>query len=149
MLVWAVNMDSWNPPSRSAMAVNAALLTAVISAGCGTEGDGGVLFFAQNERPTSAMEALFEGRVIADSEGCLRLDGPDGQTVVWPFRSELDGDQVLDEQGDVIGQIDGDFALGGGEVEVHDGLPISAADRGRIRSRCAGMIWLVGDVPAR
>jgi hypothetical protein len=134
----------------------------LIATGCsgGDEGEplsarrgDGVIFLVQNVRPNAVMDALFEGRVAADDNGCLRLQGPDPATVVWPYRATLDtvdGQQrVRAEGGRIIGTIGGTFRLGGGEVQtLAAGNGISAADAERARSTCPGKYWIVGDVPS-
>jgi hypothetical protein len=110
-------------------------------------GEGSVLFVAQNAIPNSFMDALFVGRVVADGDGCLRLDGPDPATVVWPFRFSLDGQgRVLDSLGVEIGRIGESFSLGGGEVVLHDGIAMSQADKQLAEASCPGRFWIVGDV---
>jgi hypothetical protein len=110
----------------------------------------GVIFVAQNVVPDAVMEALFDGRVIADAAGCLRFDSPDPATVVWPKGFtiwESAGTMIVrNDAGRQIGQIGGPFRLGGGEVSVvQEGL--SAADRERLETNCPGRYWIVGDVP--
>lgn len=66
---------------------------------------------AQSEAPDAVMDALFEGRVTRDDDGCLRLDTPDAHTVVWPFGFSLaarDGKLVVqDAGGAVVGRVGG------------------------------------------
>jgi hypothetical protein len=80
--------------------------------------------------------------------GCLRLDTPDTHTVIWPKGFDLGADlRVRDDRGAVVGRIGGAFRLGGGEVpSLHDGIPLSEADRVRAGSRCPGRFWIVGEV---
>ena len=112
----------------------------------------GIVFITQNVVPDAVMEALFEGRVITDAAGCLRLDSPDPATVVWPkgFTMTASGSTMVvrDAQGREIGHIGGSFRLGGGEVpSLHGGIGVSAADRERAQTHCPGRYWIVGDVP--
>lgn len=111
----------------------------------------GIVFIRQNETPTAVMEALFEGRVVADAAGCLRFDSPDPATVVWPngFIMVASGEEMLvrDAAGRDIGRVGGTFRLGGGEVSSLQGAPMSAADRQRADTLCPGRYWIVGDVP--
>jgi hypothetical protein len=111
----------------------------------------GVVFVAQNVVPDAVMEALFEGRVVADHAGCLRLDSPDPATVVWPkgFTISENGGtlRVRDARGRDVGDVGGTFRLGGGEVQaLHEGIGVSAADRQRAETHCPGRYWIVGDV---
>lgn len=137
--------------------------TAVLAAACSSPEDvlsfdpldfqeqTGIVFIRQNETPTAVMEALFEGRVIADAAGCLRFDSPDPATVVWPkdFTMVRSGSEMLvrDPVGREIGRVGGTFRLGGGEVSSLQGAAMSAADRQRADTRCPGRYWIVGDVP--
>lgn len=141
----------------------AALAALLLLGGCSSAGDGGpsapltsvlldeTVFLAQSETPDVVMDALFEGRVTRDDDGCLRLDTPDSHTVVWPFGFSLaarDGELVVrDAGGDVVGRIGGPFRLGGGEVAVlHDGIAMAPEDRQEARASCPGRYWIVGDV---
>ncbi|HSK18784.1 MAG TPA: hypothetical protein VK912_06570 [Longimicrobiales bacterium] len=111
----------------------------------------GIVFVRQNATPTAVMEALFEGRVVADAAGCLRFDSPDPATVVWPngFTMVQSGDEMVvrDATGREIGRVGGTFRLGGGEVTSLQGAAMSAADRQRAQTHCPGRYWIVGDVP--
>ncbi|HZD05483.1 MAG TPA: hypothetical protein VE173_11205 [Longimicrobiales bacterium] len=116
-----------------------------------TQDTPGPLFFALSQRPNAVMEALFQGRVSLDDAGCLRFDSSEPATVIWPFRSSLeDSDgvlRVLDEAGDEIGRIGGEFRLGGGFVQtLHDGIPLSDSDQALATDRCPGVYWIVGAV---
>lgn len=111
------------------------------------------VFLALSETPTAVMEALFQGRVIRDAAGCLRLDAPapDGATVVWPhgFTLQETGDElrVLDTGGGIVGRIGEMFRFGGGFVQaLHEGIPLTDADRALAISRCPGAYWIVGDI---
>jgi hypothetical protein len=110
-----------------------------------------VVFLVQNVPPEAVMDALFQGRIESDGNGCLRLSGPDAATVVWPYGASLDADDgqvhVRDARGRRIGTIGGAFRFGGGEVTtLTAGMGVSAADAGRALSRCPGRYWIVGDV---
>jgi hypothetical protein len=109
----------------------------------------GIVFVRQNVTPDAVMEALFQGRVVTDGAGCLRLDSPDPATVVWPsgFAMTESGDDMLvrDAAGREIGRVGGTFRLGGGEVSSLQGAGVSAADRQRAETHCPGRYWIVGD----
>lgn len=111
----------------------------------------GVVFVTQNVASDVVMEALFQGAVIADAAGCLRLASPDNATVVWPngfTMTESGGTMTVhDAAGREIGTIGGSFRFGGGEVQSLDGMYVSAADRQRVTTHCPGRYWIVGDVP--
>lgn len=142
----------------------AALAASVIlgAAGCSQTADGGpsellgsslvedVVFLTQNAEPEAVMDALFEGRVVLDEAGCLRLDAPDRHTVVWPvgFSLEVEGDDltVRDDEGRTVGSIGGAFRLGGGEVErLHEGIRMAPSDKTKAEERCPGRYWIVGE----
>lgn len=113
--------------------------------------DGDTYFVRQVQEPDAVMEALFQGQVVEDKGGCLRLQGPSPSTVVWPFGSTLeprsDGDRVLDGEGNELGRIGGVFRFGGGHVPfLHEGLGFSKADVTRIQARCPGRFWIVGEI---
>ena len=110
-----------------------------------------VVFLAQNADPGAVMDALFTGKISADAAGCLRLSGDDPSTVVWPagfsVKSEAADLLIIDKSGRLVGRVGGSFRLGGGHVpQLHDGIPMSAADRDLARARCPGRFWIVGDV---
>jgi hypothetical protein len=118
-----------------------------------TQETDGLIFLRQNVEPEVVMEALFVGLVAPDGAGCMRLEHPDGHTVIWPHGSRLvwrNGVPWVREgpDGRYLGYIGGNFRLGGGEVEeLHTGLSISAADRELAAGNCPGRYWIVGEVP--
>ena len=98
------------------------------------------------------MDALFQGRVVTDAAGCIRLDSPppDAGTVVWPFGFTLAREgrvlSVRDAAGREVGRIGGSFRFGGGHVPfLHEGTGFSAAERARAEARCPGTFWIVGE----
>lgn len=112
------------------------------------------LFLVQSEPATAVMEAFFQGRVVRDAAGCLRLEasGSDGATVVWPHGFTLDtaGDElrVRDDGAREVGRIGGEFRFGGGFVQtLHEGIPIAGSPRAEAAARCPGSFWIVGELP--
>lgn len=109
------------------------------------------VFLTQATPPGAVMEALFEGRVYRDEQGCLRLEmqGNERHTAVWPYGFALesrDGElYVKDAQGRSIGQVGGQFRFGGGEVPGAESLDVSEEKRALARSRCPGRYWVVGE----
>lgn len=112
----------------------------------------GIVFVTQNVVAEVVMDALFQGRVITDAAGCLRLDSPDPATVVWPkgfTMTESGGTlRVRDAAGREIGHIGGSFRLGGGEVQSLEGMSMTAEERQRAATHCPGRYWIVGEVPS-
>jgi len=112
--------------------------------------DADVVFLSQSTDPSVVMAALFEGRVDRDESGCLRVDLPEGHTVIWPAGFTLaeaaDGAlRVLNSEGSEVGRVGGRFRLGGGEVAaLHEGIPMTEGDRRAARERCPGRYWIVG-----
>lgn len=116
-------------------------------------GDGPVTYFlAQPLIPNAVMEALYQGKVLKDGEGCLRLQEPDAATVVWPFGFTLDAreDQewVVDATGEEVGVVGGTFRFGGGEVPfLHEGIGFTRSAIAKIQAKCPGRFWIVGTIP--
>jgi hypothetical protein len=113
--------------------------------------EGDTYFVRQPVNPGAVMEALFQGKVIKDEGGCLRLQAPDDATVVWPYRSALDvrgdGQWIVGADGRDLGKIGGDFRFGGGEVPyLHEGLGFHEPSITEIMDRCPGRFWIVGEV---
>ncbi|HUG41028.1 MAG TPA: hypothetical protein VMM12_11105 [Longimicrobiales bacterium] len=108
----------------------------------------GVVFLTMTFTPDASMDALFEGPVTADENGCLRLVSADLHTVVWPhghsFEQVGGTIRILDASGDLVGRVGETFRLPGGEVEsLHDGLGFTQADRDLAESHCPGRYWIV------
>ena len=109
----------------------------------------GIVFLSMRVEPTAHMEALFEGRVVVDEAGCLRLDSPDPATVVWPKGYALaegtEWTSILDADGSLVGVVGGDFRLAGGEVtSLPAEMGFTEADRDLAEARCPGKYWIVG-----
>jgi hypothetical protein len=115
----------------------------------GNENPDATVFLTQNQPPQAVMEALFEGVVVRDAQGCLRLGSDAGATVIWPYRfalqSRSDGLYVKDAGGRTVGRIGGSFRFGGGNIGAYSHAGLSAGDQARAASRCPGTFWLVGD----
>ena len=110
-----------------------------------------VLFLVQTEVPAATMDALANDRVVRDEAGCLRLAGPDGHTVVWPYgyslRTRGAALAVVDAQGRERGVVGGQFSLGGGEaLTLPEGVGVSDADRQAALQRCPGRFWITGSL---
>jgi hypothetical protein len=113
----------------------------------GDENPLGVTFVAQVNQTTS-MEALYLGVVSRDANGCLRAEGFEGRTVIWPegWKLEARGEAlfVKDAAGSDVGSIGGQFRLGGGEIPGVEYASLSASDAQLLRTRCPGSYWLAG-----
>lgn len=106
------------------------------------------LVMTQNVVPSEAMDAWFEGLVVADDTGCIRLEDGEGPTVVWPrdYMGEVaaEGFAILDANGTEVGKIGESFGVGGGEVpELLATLGFSEADRELAEELCPGNYWIV------
>jgi hypothetical protein len=107
-----------------------------------------VLVMTQNVVPPHVMDAHFEGVIIADGEGCLRLEDEDGPTVVWPvhYTGEVteQGVMILDDDGNEVGPVGGMFDFGGGSIpELLASLGFTDGDRDTADALCPGSYWIV------
>lgn len=105
------------------------------------------VFIARTAEPSGYMEALFSGVITVDAAGCLRMEGLEAHTPIWPrgYRLEVtsSGGVVRAGSGSVVGTIGGRFRLGGGEVQTLDGVALTSADRERVTATCPGRYWIV------
>lgn len=153
---------TFHPAAAAAPVLALLVLALLVLTGCSSATDGGpttplsslsaadVHFFTQDEVPEVVPDALFEGRVLLDDAGCLRLDGPDAHTVIWPKGYSLAVAEgalaVRDGGGETVGRIGGAFRLGGGEVPfLHDGIPMAKVDREAAEAACPGRFWIVAE----
>jgi hypothetical protein len=142
------------------LTVRAACMAALALAACspgeaggpalaGGENPDAAVFLRQNEPAQNVMDALFQGRVLRDAQGCLRLEGAQPATVIWPYGFTLEnrpgGLHVRDAAGRALGRIGGSFRFGGGFVPSDDYAGLSDADRALAGSRCPGEYWIVGE----
>lgn len=107
-------------------------------------GPDGETIYLPRQAPTGVgMDALIQGTLRLDENGCLRLEaGDEAILVVWPYdfslRVEGDTVEVLNGAGEVVGRVDQDLSMGGGNaptVEIPD-LPSDL---------CPGPYWITGD----
>ena len=110
----------------------------------------GLVFLSLSAQPNVVMEALFNGRVVADAAGCLRLQSSEPAAVIWPkgfsLANSVEGPIVRDAAGVEIGRIQDTFKFGGGFVGTLDGIPvISDATRKTAYEKCPGSYWIVGE----
>jgi hypothetical protein len=107
------------------------------------------VFLTQKTPPGAVMEALYEGKVNRDAKGCLRVES-EGAVVIWPYGFRLaarDGKLFVENaEGRSIGQIGGDFRMGGGFVPAgNTDTYLSAADQARVAACPTSHYWIVGD----
>lgn len=157
-----MNHPKFRTRSRTVLAAAAALALGACSPGAG---DGPALntavdpsqtvFLTQASPPDAFMEALFEGRVYRDAQGCLRLEslGGDHPTAIWPYGFTLQGRDgelhVRDAKGRSIGRIGGAFRFGGGMGSTLRQGVVSAQQHQAAESRCPGSYWIVGETDLR
>jgi hypothetical protein len=108
------------------------------------------VFLTQGTRPEATMEALYVGKVNRDPQGCLRVESEGGAVVIWPYGfklAERDGGLFVEnEEGRSIGQIGGDFRMGGGFVPAGNTAGfLSDADRTRAAKCPTEAYWIVGE----
>lgn len=106
-----------------------------------------VVFLAMDAEQNAYPDALFQGRVTLDAQGCLRLDTPDRHTVIWPHGYTLDAVggalRVKGGGGREVGAVGESFRFGGGELASLENVGhISAATRARAEARCPGRYWM-------
>lgn len=111
---------------------------------------GELVFLAMRITPAAHMDALFEGAVVSDEAGCLRLDSSDAATVVWPRYWSLerrdDTVRILDADGHFVASLGERLSLPGGEVEtLPAAMGFTEADRELAGNRCPGRYWIVGN----
>ena len=134
-----------------------AVLLGVLCLGCSEGGTGPslnfggdpseVVFVSLQSDPNAWPEALYQGGLLIDDEGCLRLQGwSSNPAVVWPtgYRlSSIDGRLFIrDAQGEVRARLDADFQLGGGEMQTVDHLDLSSSSRTALATHCPGTYYL-------
>lgn len=105
------------------------------------------VFLSLETQPTVFMEALFQGTVTRDASGCLRAEGTEGATVIWPYGTRLEARGgalfVVDAAGRELGRIGGHFRMGGGYSRAAYHY-LSDADTERAQTRCPGNYWVAG-----
>lgn len=109
----------------------------------------GARLITQNVVPAVSMDALFQGRLVLDDRGCIRLGSEDGATVVWPhgFTAErtVEGVSVRDADGALFGRVGEELSFAGGEVAtLHEGMGFTEDDRNLATQHCPGRYWIVG-----
>lgn len=112
-----------------------------------------ILFLVQGAPQEVSMEALYEGRIAPNREGCIQTEGPSPATIVWPhgFTLEDRGEEleVKDATGRIIGTIGGSFRFGGGQVPSNGYTLLPEPARTTAAARCPGDVWIVGDTNPR
>ena len=141
---------------RIRLAAPAACLLALAAACDSTSIDGpdlnnghqaGAVFLTQENPQGAFMDALFQGRISLDDEGCLRAESAGGSrpTVIWPagytLHSNMGALRVKDADGDVVGVVGGRFSIGGGYGQG-EFVNLSPTERELFETRCPGVVWL-------
>jgi hypothetical protein len=134
-----------------------ALLVALALPACsgdGLLGSGGnpdAVFLVHKTPHPNGMDALYEGSVDRDPQGCLRVDADGGAVVIWPYgftlRTRSGGLYVENAEGRTVGRIGGDFRMGGGLVDaVHLDTYLSEIDRARAAVCHADSYWIASGI---
>jgi hypothetical protein len=114
----------------------------------GSENPEATVFLTESELPAGYMDALFQGRVVRDEQGCLRLESAQPATVIWPVGSTLESRDgalyVKDGAGRELAKIGAVASFGGGYVPSAEYASLSARDRSLAQTRCPGQYWLAG-----
>lgn len=105
----------------------------------------GIIFLVESQVPGGYRDALYQGRVVLDAQGCVRLESSEPATVVWPHGSRLvtrGGElYVVDKGGSELAKIGGESRFGGGYTAPSHAY-LSRRDRNILASRCPGDIWI-------
>lgn len=116
----------------------------------GNDNPDATIFLVESELPGGYMDALFQGRVVRDQEGCLRLESAQPATVIWPLGSTIESRggelYVRDGAGRHLAKIGAQSRFGGGYVPSHVYANLAARDRRLAESRCPGEYWLAAPV---
>ncbi|HST62750.1 MAG TPA: hypothetical protein VLK84_28855 [Longimicrobium sp.] len=108
-----------------------------------------ILFLVQGAPQAESMEALYEGRIAPNPQGCIQTEGPSPATIVWPHGFTLEdrgGElEVKDATGRITGRIGGSFRFGGGQVPSNNYAFLPEPARTKAAARCPGDVWIVGD----
>jgi hypothetical protein len=120
---------------------------AVLLDGTGHE----VVFLTLDRVPGAHMEALFDGPLVLDAQGCLRGGDEEAATFIWPYGFDAvpgtSGLEIRDRDGGLVGRPGESVRLGGGIVAtLHGGIPMDPGVRETARTRCPGRYWIVGEV---
>lgn len=106
------------------------------------EPDGRIVYFPKQAPVNVYMQALLEGTLVLDANGCLRVDGGPGfmPLVLWHYDFEArileDSVEVLNGAGQVVARTGEPVRMGGGAA-VFPGLPSLA---------CPGPYWVLGEI---
>lgn len=97
-----------------------------------------------NSSEPSGMEALLNGSLTVDDEGCVLAQTSGSKvTLVWPHGYSVRGDsasyEIIDRNGEVVAKSGEELAIGGGGSDEPDD---SWGNAGCV----AGDIWIVGGV---
>lgn len=109
-------------------------------------GPEGEMIYFPRQAPTNVyMDALLEGTLILDPDGCLRIAGDSGDPILilWHHNFSLnfveETIEVLNGDGQVVARVGEPVRMGGGETSASTvpGLPGGV---------CEGPFWALGDI---
>jgi len=109
--------------------------------------DGQTVTFPRQAPAVMGMDALLEGTLILDDNGCLRVQHEsiplaEAPVVIWhyDFSLEIDGEEivVLNGAGEPVGRVGEWTRMGGGESD--------AVVEPEIPEVCPGPYWILGDI---
>ena len=110
--------------------------------------DGRTIYFPRQAPAVAGMDALLEGSLVLDENGCLRVQHEsvpvdDAPIVIWhyDFSLEINGESitVLNGDGEPVGRVGEWTRLGGGEGGRTLAEPEMPAD-------CPGPYWILGSI---
>lgn len=109
--------------------------------------DGQMIYFPRQAPAVAGMDALLEGTLVLDENGCLRVQHEsvsltDAPVVIWhyDFSLEIDGEEimVLNGDGEPVGQVGEWTRMGGGESRT--------INEPQMPEACPGPYWILGSI---
>jgi hypothetical protein len=146
-----MRQSGWTPPEMvDVMAIDPNRLSDTLRGGVETyQGpDGETIYFPKQPPVGAYMQALLEGQLVLDPDGCLRVEamGIYSYLVLWhhDFELRIDGDsiEILDGNGQVVAGVGEAVSMGGGGSSAGSipDMPIEA---------CPEPYWALGDILPR
>ncbi|MCB8928224.1 MAG: hypothetical protein H6652_21675 [Ardenticatenaceae bacterium] len=112
-----------------------------------TGADGQAIYFPRQAPAVAGMDALLEGTLVLDDNGCLRVQHEsvslaEAPVVIWhyDFSLEIEGETitVLNGNGEPVGRVGEWSRMGGGES--------SAIAEPEMPEACPGPYWILGSI---